>query len=495
MRKFQILLVASIYFLLNTSTVFAGNGQDSNSFASAAVNINLLKILVIYILGLIITATLIFTSKIYAKNKIEYKDTHLIKYITMIALTIRIIIAPIIEGHDLDMNCFKAWASMAANDLTTFYVNGVFADYPPLYMYVLFIVEKIRLSLGNSYPLHIIMIKLPSILADVVTGYLIYTFSNKLGKTIKSHPSTKRATQNSSLSNKSLFKTSILLSSAYLFNPVTILDSAVWGQVDGFFTMLLLFGIIYMIEERLVLACFFYALAILMKPQGLIFLPILFFVIVKKKDVMLFLKCLGTGVLTFVLPLIPFSIKQEPFWIFKLYFNTASNYKGASINAFNLFVLFGANWKDDSLTWFIFSYSTWGFIFIGLVTAFSACLVLFSDKLYTPVISSIAIITGVFMLSSKMHERYLFPCLALLLIVYAITNIKPFMYIFIGFTITNFINIFQVLYLSFSKVYWVPVHDLYLIIVSIANLVLLGFTYYLSYKLCLSKNIKIGGKP
>ncbi|MFC7441845.1 hypothetical protein [Laceyella putida] len=54
----------------------------------------------------------------------------------------RIAVAPWIDGHPGDMNFFKNWATSAAKDLSGFYINGS-SDYPPFYIYILYLVGKI----------------------------------------------------------------------------------------------------------------------------------------------------------------------------------------------------------------------------------------------------------------------------------------------------------------------------------------------------------------
>ena len=414
--------------------------------------------LLIYMLGLV--AGLFFL--LYVRNSSDVsksKNYNKIPTLTIyvIGLLTRLFTAVIFEGHPIDISCFKGWASIVANSLSTFYTNGGFADYPPLYIYVLFFVEKIRLLLFSTSPewVHTLIIKSPAIVADIICSYILYHYGKRF------------------LDDKK----AMLISFIYLFNPVTILTSSLWGQVDSIFMLLLSIAIIRLSDKKYTISTVWFALAVLLKPQGLIFLPVLFFVLVKEKDIKLLGKCLLTGLITFILPVIPFTGNQRFDWIVKLYISTTSSYKGASLNAYNFFALLGANWKNDSEKLFIFSYSTWGFIFIIMTTLITTWYILTSKNAAIPASASAILIIGVYVLSSKMHERYIFPAMMLLLMFYIVYSKTELLILHFGFTITAFVNILQVFYLSQSKIYWVPANDIILKVISFANLVLMVVTF------------------
>jgi len=453
----------SHFFLLKFRLVSGSFGLIQT--VSAGLKISL----AIYITGLIIALLFMFSAIYSDQNKESKIFTFSIIMIYSVGLLTRLFTSVIFEGHPVDISCFKAWASSASNSMSTFYTNGAFADYPPLYIYVLFFVERIRLLFFHASPdwVHTLIIKLPSIIGDLLCSYVLYKFTLKnQGK-----------------------KFALILSFVYLFNPVTILVSCIWGQVDGLFMLLLVLATMRLYDKNYIEATVWYALTVLFKPQGLIFLPVLFFVIVKEKNIKLLGKCFVAGIITFVLPLIPFTGSQRFDWIFKLYFNTATSYKGASLNAYNLFALLGANWKDDSEKLFIFNYGTWGMIFIVLVTIVTAWYILTSKNPAIPTSSSAMLIAGVYVLSSKMHERYIFPVLLLLLLACAISRNKKLLLLYSGFTITAFLNILQVFTLSQNNIYWVPANDPVLRAVSLINLVLMLITFIITIK-CSYKNNK-----
>lgn len=385
-----------------------------------------------------------------------------------IGFIIRIIIASQSEGLPFDTLCFKMWSSVASTNLAGFYTSGIFADYPPVYIYVLSVLGKLA-SLSNLYTLpwaYSIMMKIPSVLADLVTAYLLYTAAG------------------TRFNNK----TKSILAALLVFNPVTILNSSMWGQVDSLFTLLIVSALILIGKDKLQYSTVLFAVAVLMKPQGIIFLPVLFYALLKRKSFSCFLQCLLSGLITAVVILLPFS--RDPLWIFKLMISTASEYTYASCNAYNFFNLLGANLKEDSSVLFIFSYSTWGYIFITLITLFVGYLYMKGNSSQTllPVLASFVLISGVFTLSSRMHERYLFPAVILALFAFVYSQDKRVLSLFTCYSLTAYIN---------AAVPLFSIPTIPSALMSLINVVLFAFLAKVSWDLGIGKGLpsnRITGK-
>ncbi len=383
-----------------------------------------------------------------------------------VGLVVRLIAAPIIEGFSVDIGCFTAWSAKAAsvNGISTFYTSGMFCDYPPFYILILSAVGHIsnfiRSVFGQSP--NLLLIKLPSIIADVATSYLFYKIAVK-----RFNPSV-----------------SFILSILYLFNPVVFVNSTLWGQVDSFFTLLLLFGLLLIDSGKLSFATIIFTIAVLMKPQGIIFLPVIGYELIidflKTKN----FKNIGLSILyaviTTAIVIIPFSAGRAPTWLIDLYINTAEGYKYASMNAYNLFGLLGANAKMDNNTLFVFSYYKWGMLFIVLTSLFTGFLYFANfiknkqSSLNIAPIAALIQMTGVFVLSSRMHERYLFPAIAFALLAYIYYKDIGYLLLFGGFSATVFVNTYDVLVRMFlTESPYIPAEDTVLFIGSLANVLLL----------------------
>lgn len=332
------------------------------------------------------------------------------------ALLIRVCFAPVIEGWPNDISANKYWAANAAKGLSSFYSSG-WCDYPPLFIYVLALVGKLAAIpwLSGHFTL---LVKLPSILADLVTAYLIYKVAGRQLKPILA----------------------VTAAAAYAFHPAVFLDSTIWGQVDSFFTMIIVAALILLLDKRLEASAVLFTMAILMKPQGIFFLPILLFELIKRRKPRKFVSVFATGVITTAVTILPFAVSQEPLWIFKLYLSGAKEYTSATMNAFNVFALAGANFKDGSIVPFLFSYNTWGIIFDVLIFAAAGFLYLKSRHVAAPIVVAMVLNAGAFIFSVKMHERYMFPVLALCILAMAYLKDKRFMLLFAGFSTTVFYN-------------------------------------------------------
>jgi len=218
-------------------------------------------------------------------------------------------------------------------------------------------------------------------------------------------------------------------------------DSTIWGQVDSFFTMIIVTALMFHMQKKYGMAAVFFTAAVLMKPQGIFFLPILLFELIRQRSPKYFITVFSAGLATALIVVFPFALNQEPLWIFKLYLNTAGEYTSIVMNAFNIFGLAGANFADGSIVPFLFSYNTWGLIFSICVLVIAGYFYLKSKHEAAPIITAIILNSGAFIFAPKMHERYMFPVIALLLIALIYLKNQRILLLFIGFSLTIFMNI------------------------------------------------------
>lgn len=347
----------------------------------------------------------------------------------VLGLAVRLGLASLMTGHPYDMGLFASWASAAARDLSGVYSNNR-VDYPPLYMYVLYLAGK-AISLSWLNPYSTVILKLPSIFADLATSYLIFSRARK-------HFDPALAG---------------FLAAFYLFNPAVLVNSSLWGQVDSFFTCLLAAALILLAENKAPWASLFFAAAVLMKPQGIIFLPVLFFELVRQKDWKLWLKCLSMALAALLVIILPFALRQGPLWIIELYLKTLGEYPFASVNAFNLFNLLGANYTRYSETLGFMSYQSWGMLFIVAVTAWGWLIYARANHVKLAPAVALLLISGVFTLATGMHERYLFPALALSVLAFIYLGDRRYLYLSGGFSLSIFINTYLVLFATIKGVH------------------------------------------
>ncbi|MBA2875153.1 glycosyltransferase 87 family protein [Thermaerobacillus caldiproteolyticus] len=365
-----------------------------------------------------------FTYYLLIEKNMNIQDSNkkiLLWTLLAIGLFLRIAAAPWIKGHT-DVNLFKHWAISATKGFSQFYRNSS-SDYPPFYIYILFVIGKIT-SIPAMSCYITLLIKLPSMLADIITAYIIY----RLAVTYLSG------------------EMSLWLSAFYIFNPAVFMNSTVWGQVDSFFTLLIVLAVFLLTEKKVNASTALFTAAVLMKPQGIIFLPVLFFELIRLKSIKRFFTAAVTSFVTALIIIFPFSLKQDPLWIFTLFSSTIGEYPYASVNAFNFYSLLGANYVPNTSTLFLFSYHTWGMIFIVIITAFSWFIYIKGRNTKFAALAALLQIAGVFTLATGMHERYLFPAAALSILAFIYWKDKRLLWLSAGFSATTFINTYSVFY-------------------------------------------------
>lgn len=67
-----------------------------------------------------------------------------------------------------------------------------------------------------------------------------------------------------------------------MLSPVVVLDSSAWGQVDGVFTFFLLLVCYLCMEEKRIFAYFAFVAGVLIKPQMIMFAPLLIWTIIEQ---------------------------------------------------------------------------------------------------------------------------------------------------------------------------------------------------------------------
>ncbi len=369
------------------------------------------------------------------KNKeLNIKNPRFILFVIMSgAFFLRLYFALQNYYFKVDINCFTAWS-----DATTYYGfddmyhSGMFLDYPPGYMYVLFFIKLIRSLLNLPYDsvFTVCLLKLPAIIRDIAGSLFIY-------KLAKKHFGEAKA---------------LLCAAAFAFCPATVYNSSVWGQIDSFYTLLLMLTLCRIYENKTVKAAVLYAVALVTKPQALLFGPVLLFYIVEKKSLKELLKAVGTGLLCVYLLILPFSQSLSPLWIIKLYMQTFGGYQYMTVNGYNLYMLAGMNWKP------LTDYYRAGLVNPLVISAcFALCAAGYAkikdnSKIFT---SCLVFISVFFSFCTMMHERYLHPAIILALISYILTNKKEYFYIFLANSATGFLNIAAVMR-GFENGYTVP---------------------------------------
>ena len=316
---------------------------------------------------------------------------------------LRLTLAAEIYGYTSDVDCFMGWSYYAyTGGLDHFYTGGFFADYPPLYMYVLYFLGMIQDAFSIYF--NVLLIKLPAIAADIVLALLIYNDAKKrLDKT-----------------------QAVFVLMCVILNGAMIVNSAAWGQIDILFAFLALICVYFLMKEKYAPAVIVFILTILLKVQGVLLAPLLLFVFARgvcikktrKKTLTGFLIGLAAGIGIGWLLILPFSGGRPVTWVADLYLSSLGGYSYVGINAFNLYALAGLNWAPLDTMFLGIPFNVWGTIGIAAVCVYAAVLYRM-DARGKGLFSLAAFITlGVYMFGHSMHERYSFAAPVFLLVAY-----------------------------------------------------------------------------
>ena len=347
-------------------------------------------------------------------------------------------------GHGTDMNCFSAWSDMVySGGFENFYSSDSFTDYPPGYMYVLYLVGFLRSLMEQST----LLLKLPAICSNILLGILAYAISRK------------RFSERSSL----------ILGGFLAFSPVLILNSALWGQVDSVYTLFLVCTILLVYLKKLIPAYFVFALAFFIKPQALIYSPVLMFAILENVFQSFNIKKLTLHLLSGILAILMIVVLSVPFGIeetISQYIETLSSYKYATVNAFNLYGALGLNWHE--LNTFL---SGAGYIFIALTVLFLVYLYIRGNRNWFFMAGFLAF--SVYMLSVKMHERYAFPAVVFFLFAFLKKPQRSSLLMFLLTSFSQLVNTAWILFVYEQDINYYA-RSLFIIVFSVVNLLIFG---------------------
>jgi len=374
----------------------------------------------------------ILTSETEIKKQTSTAQTVAFFVLTVAVTLLKIRMSATFYGHSSDMSLFSAWTYIGEHEhVREFYgVPGAnyHVDYPPLYLYVLTIIGRCASLFSVHYgnDAYITFIKSVPILADTATALIVYWLAKKRFQK----------------------KTAGILSVLLLLNPAYILNSVFWGQIDSFYTLIILWLVFALYKKNYKSAVPALAAGMLTKPQMIIFLPLFGFFLLKDaifeykeekrfdsaKD---FLWGVLIAVLFTLVLIVPmFGLDIERF--IAVYTSAAGKYPYASLNASNIFGAFGLNWANYHETFLGISYKNWGFIGIIFTSlAVGAGTFLSNGRKSVFALSGLTVF-GIYMTAHMMHERYSFALVLLLLVTFVITRDKRMLYGFCAASVLTF---------------------------------------------------------
>lgn len=448
-------------------------------------------------LSVVIRGTLYFAliiiALVFALKKVKLFTPKIAYIIIGICFVIRLIASVTYTGFKVDVNCFSAWAArMAQNGPFAFYSDGYFCDYPPLYMLILGLISLISpTSLYSGIGL--MLLKMPAMLCDIITSLLIVKKAKKYaGENIAS-----------------------LLGALYALLPTVILNSAVWGQVDSILALFMFLTFTLIDEDKFGLSVAVFAIGLLLKPQAVLFGPVMLFAAARefsvihkdfkenrksqaKKRLLYGFGSLFISALVFIALSLLMQNGQDASWLWDKYMNTISSYDYATLSSFGLMGLLGGQWvPSDTVCILGISYGTLGTVLTLLVLLSSVLLYVLATNKYGNIIPAkyfylfaSFIVAGIVTVSTRTHERYMFPVILMLIASYFSFGDRRMLYLSIGYAFVNFINTATVLYVYEECGVYMSATEPIMIIFSIITVMLFALHALVTFESVLTKQHK-----
>ncbi len=334
----------------------------------------------------------------------------------------------LLPSFHIDMNSWQAW-SARITEVTPihFYAPNYFADYFPGYLYILWFLGKsftlVHLSIfSTAFEFYL---KFFTNIFDLATAYYIYKIVINYKKSL-----------------------ALLAAVFYLANPALAFNSSIWGQVDGILTFFLVYSAYNLLELRKTYRfSVSFTLSTLTKPQGLAIFPVLLTYLITNFNYKKYFSLLLIPILLTIMSL-PFFLKDPILGLFHLFQKSANTYPYTSMFSYN-FWSFAGWWVSDANKFLGVTYQLWG-VALYLLSLIFILIPLFAKKGYKNnfliYFACALAIFAFFLFLTRIHQRYLFPFFAFLLIIALIKNSLKLKFMYLFLSLIHFINLWFVYY-------------------------------------------------
>lgn len=354
-----------------------------------------------------------------------------------LGLLIRLFLVPV-AGFKADVAFWKGWGLAVADKGILWLVNNTNYNYPPGFAYVLWVINKIYAFFGNPYDineywadnnaLYLFLIKLITIIADLVVVWMIVKIGHLVVIPIKSGLKITGSPIWSGMTKKIIQ----ILALFYFLNPAVIYDGVVWGQVDQFGLAFFLTSAYLLLTDKPRWASTVLIIGCLMKFQNIIFLPLFFLYVLRRFSFKEMISSLAIALATFLVVVSPFIFGRQVEKLIWLLTVNSDWFPWYSLNSFNLWWILsglkGMEMNDKHLFLGIISAKQFGLFMFIFAYFISSVTVFFSkhENLFKNFILACALaVFAFFHLLTQSHERYLFPALGMMPILYLYsTNLK-----------------------------------------------------------------------
>lgn len=331
--------------------------------------------------------------------------------ILLAGFILRIIISPA-EGYGFDVGVNQGWAKSAVKlGLAHSYVEQVddnmLPNYPPFSLMIFTAVgHAYQAFISPDYDRNLIeyrmLIKLPAILADLGTAFLFFFLLKRWKNT----------------------EAGFLASAIYTFHPAVIFDSAYWGQTDSIFAFFTVLALGLFIKKWFFFAGVLIALALLTKVQTVMLGP-LFLALSLLGGWKVFFRVFAGAAMVAIAVLLSFWWGGTLTAVFRAVAGSIGYFTATSSGAYNFWWMMLGNLAestpDTTIMFGFLSYRQLGYALFALANFY--VFLLFARKWHPFAETTGAVLSlfaaaaflsySFFFFSTEMHERYLFPFIAL----------------------------------------------------------------------------------
>ena len=348
-------------------------------------------------------------------------------------LALRLVLATL-PGFGVDVGTFQAWSmQLADNHPWNFYKSTSFTDYTPGFLYVLWLIGWLNEKLQFSPSTFEYVIKLPSVIADLASAYLLYRLL--YGQ-----------------------KAEVRLGAAalYLLFPAALLIGPIWGQVDSILAFFLLLSVYFIARGRPVAGSVAFVAGFVIKPQAIGALPFLAFWIMRQHPPRwtaigdsgiklplpprLWLYITGASFAVILLLILPF-FTDKPWDLFSRLQDSANVYPYSSINAYSFWGIWGF-WKRDDIQYWGVDHTYWGLVMFAVSVLAVVYTFRRSEGTGMLALGTALSILAFNVFVTRMHERYLFPMFLPFLAACVFTRNPLLWAIFAALGVLHFFNLY-----------------------------------------------------
>jgi hypothetical protein len=325
------------------------------------------------------------------------RDVYMVVGLIVLALCVRLpwLLAPDPVG-DLELSARRMGALRAEGLAGAYHEDG---DYMPLRLYWLLGFSRLPFLTDASFraplpPATLLLIKLPGVLADLATVALLYLWSRRWRT-----PAGAAG-----------------LAGLYALAPPVWMNVAWWGQVDAILVLpiLLMVALLDRAGGRWSWMC--WAIGLLIKPQAIIFAPLLFVATLRRYGCRGLLEGGGLAAVLAAVACTPLLLAGQGSGLLQAYAGSVGRFPQLTNRAYNLWYLatLGVGGADVGQGLGPLSFRLLGVILMGAAALLVCAALIQRSDGPARALGAAVLALAFFALPTQIHERYLFLALALL---------------------------------------------------------------------------------